>query len=252
LGSQTSEIGAVKPNWFVTFEPKRLEYYRGQLIHADTGLHDQAARLVRQLAEPGSSVVDVGAGAGAFASRLVDMGYSVTALDAEEAEFDCPGVPFHQVDLNRDHLTGLVPSQFDVACCLEVIEHVENPWQLLRSIHSVVRPGGKLVLSTPNTTSFLSRLLFLRSGRFHQFQDEDLVYGHVSPISNFELSQIAARSGWRILEVQPAGYLPVFDLSRVSPRNLILNALRGLAYVVSTGQKRGWALLYAMQRVEAG
>jgi SAM-dependent methyltransferase len=239
----------VTGNWLVTFEPKHLEYYRGRLIHADTRLHDQAAQLVVHVARPGAAVLDVGAGAGAFSTRLMDLGYSVTAVDANEGEFDCPGVPFSRVDLNRDSLSSVLSCQFDLACCLEVIEHVENPWQLLRNLRAIVKPDGKLVLSTPNTTSFLSRLIFLRTGRFHQFQVDDLEYGHINPVSNFELTLIAVRSGWRIVEVLPAGYLPVFDLSSGRPRDLVVNALRGLAYLVSTGQKRGWTLLYVMEPI---
>jgi 2-polyprenyl-3-methyl-5-hydroxy-6-metoxy-1,4-benzoquinol methylase len=240
----------MRRNWLVTFEPKQQEYYRGKLIHADTGLHDQVARAVQAVAPPGGSVLDVGAGAGAFSSRLADLAFDVVAVDANPAEFDCPGVPFFPLDLNTQAISDVVSKQFDVACCLEVIEHVENPWRLLRTIHDVVKPGGKLVLTTPNTTSFLSRLIFLRKGTFHQFQTEDLQYGHVSPISYFELSQIAPRCGWNILDVQPAGYLPVLDLSRLTPRDLLANVLRAAAYAVTAGQKRGWALLYVMERAQ--
>jgi 2-polyprenyl-3-methyl-5-hydroxy-6-metoxy-1,4-benzoquinol methylase len=96
-----------------------------------------------------------------------------------------------------------VRDKFDAACCLEVIEHVENPWKLFRDISETLRPGGRLLLSTPNVASFLSRLIFLRSGKFHQFGTEDIAYGHINPVTPFEMETIADRAGWSVLEMQP-------------------------------------------------
>ena len=53
--------------------------------------------------------------------------------------------------------------------------------------------GVHLLLSTPNITSFLSRALFFLTGRFHQFNNGDLSYGHINPVSAFELEQAATQ-----------------------------------------------------------
>src|SRR5207244_3821228 len=56
-------------------------------------------------------------------------------------------------DLN----TGALPYRsgaFDRATCLEVIEHVIDPLQLLRELHRVLRPAGRLILTTPNIRYF--------------------------------------------------------------------------------------------------
>jgi len=234
-------------NWLINTEAKQPEYYKGILIHADLGLHEQAAEIFQQYMSPSSTVLDVGAGAGAFSLRLQDLGYQVSALDVHADEFTPQDIPFYCLDVDSG-IRSVIQGPFDAVCCLEVVEHLENPWNLLREIHAILRPGGYLLLSTPNTTSFLSRWIFLRTGQFHQFGEEDLAYGHVAPITAFELSVIVQRVGFRLVEIRPGGYLPVFDLTRWTSGVLLRNFFRGIAYLLAKGQKRGWCLFFVMRK----
>ncbi len=234
-------------NWLISTEEKELEYYKGILIHADSRLHEQALHLVQQYVRPGASVLDAGAGAGAFSLRLVDAGYRVVASDVDGVGWQSRSVPFVRADI--DHGLGAFrDSAFDAVCCLEVIEHIENPWQLLREISRVLRPQGQLILSTPNVTSFLSRLSFLRTGEFAQFDEASLAYGHISPVTRRLVSLAATRAGLHVLQVVPGGFLPVFDMTSMRPRLLAHNLLRGLAYLAARGDKRGWCLLFVMAK----
>jgi hypothetical protein len=91
----------------------------------------------------------------------------------------------------------------------------------------------------------------LRSGEFHQFREPDLAYGHINPVTCFELNVIAQRVGWRILDISPGGYLPVLDLTSYRPEAVAMNLLRALAYVVARGHKDGWVLIVTMEKPEA-
>jgi len=236
-------------NWLINTRKKQLEYYKGMLIRADTGVHEQAAALFQEYVPVGARVLDVGAGAGAFSQRLVDIGYSVTALDLDPEKWLPRDIPFLRLDIDAG-ITGSVNATFDATCCLEVIEHVENAWNLLREIYAVLKPGGRLILSTPNTTSFLSRLIFLRTGQFHQFDETDLAYGHINPVTAYEIKVIARRIGWRILEIRPGGYLPVLDFSSLNPKRMAANIVRALIYPFTKGEKRGWCLFFVMEKPE--
>jgi SAM-dependent methyltransferase len=59
-------------------------------------------------------------------------------------------------------------SSFDAVFCVEGIEHLENRYAFLREACRVLRPGGALVLTTPNILSLRSRVRFLGSGFFHK------------------------------------------------------------------------------------
>jgi SAM-dependent methyltransferase len=238
-------------NWLINTEPKELEYYKGILIHADTGVHEQAATLLTKYVPTSAKVLDVGAGAGAFSQRLADLGYNVVALDVDPQKWIPTDIPFLQLNIDAG-IARSVQETVDAVCCLEVIEHVENPWNLLREIYAIIKPGGYLLLSTPNITSFLSRGIFFLTGRFHQFDDGDLSYGHISPISSFELEYAARSLGWEVVDVVGGGSLAVFDFTTMRPVKwtIALNMLRGLAYVMGKGHNRGWCLFYVMRKPE--
>ena len=234
-------------NALLTTEPKQIETYRGITMHADTGLHEQIAVLVDELVPRGSRVLDVGAGAGAFSQRLADAGYEVTAVDVDESKWMATDVRFRVLDV-ADGLKVSVDTEYDAIFCLEIIEHLENPFEFMRDTIEVVRPGGLMFLSTPNVTSFLSRALFFLRGELHQFGPADLSYGHITPMTFHHLETAASRAGWRVVRRVPGGYLPVFDLSSLTIRSLATNVLSGVAALVGRGEKRGWCLVYVLQR----
>jgi 2-polyprenyl-3-methyl-5-hydroxy-6-metoxy-1,4-benzoquinol methylase len=221
-------------------------------MHAHPGLHEELANLVCKYVSKGSSIVDIGAGAGAFSLRLRDSGYDVTALDVDPSKFVNNQVAFRHLDINKG-LAGSLGRQFDAACCIEVIEHIENPWALLRDLHEVVRPGGIVIVSTPHVTNFLSRLSFLRTGDFSSFGPRNLEMGHINPIHPYEFREIIGREGWQFLAETSLGYLPVMDFGSTTlrrlPYKIAANVARLFAYAASSGESRdGWCLAFVLQR----
>lgn len=104
-------------------------------------------------AMPGGRLLDVGCGSGEWMDSMRTMGWQVEGIDFDE----------NAVAAARrkglDVRTGTIDSQnypenaFDVVNLNHVIEHVPDPVGLLREIRRILKPGGKLVLATPNASS---------------------------------------------------------------------------------------------------
>jgi len=231
---------------------KRTEYYNGLVIRADLGLHEQIVGKIQRYLPDGGRVLDLGAGQGALAARLSDLGYQVTAADMDADDFKMTNqVEFEQVNFDSaEEIECFVAGneeQFDAVCGIEVIEHVEDQWRYVRNLKRMLKPGGIMIITTPNVTSWLSRLMFLFKGRFHQFNDEDLSYGHIAPITSFELVLILERTGLQKLEVLPAGTLPPLYCSSV--RMALISLLALLFRPFQTGMLNGWCLLAVARKL---
>jgi SAM-dependent methyltransferase len=231
----------------IHFGNKKLEYYKDILIRADSGLHAQVASEIKRRMPEGAKILDLGAGQGAMSLRLKDLGYQVVASDVDREDFKVGSeVDFHELDMNEESAVSSFQKEykdhFDGLISLEVIEHVENPWSLVRFIHSVLKPGGYAFITTPNITSWLSRWFFLRTGRFHQFLKKDLEYGHVSPISSSSLNYILEKSGFAEISTLPGGTLPPIYLTK-SIDLLFGNLLMLLFRPFSRGIKDGWSII---------
>ncbi len=113
----------------------------------------------------GMRVLDASAGPGASTRALVAMGMRVTATNygPERPEGLPPEAEFTGgVDLNARW--PFEDGAFDGVHLQEIIEHLENPAHTVRECARVLKPGGVLVLSTPNTLNAASRLRFFLSG----------------------------------------------------------------------------------------
>jgi SAM-dependent methyltransferase len=85
--------------------------------------------------------------------RVLDVGCGDRPYDdllagaAEIVGFDVPGNPHADIHGSVDALP-VEDASFDVALCLQVLEHVPDPAAAVRELRRVVRPGGRVLLST--------------------------------------------------------------------------------------------------------
>jgi SAM-dependent methyltransferase len=107
-------------------------------------------------------LLDVGSGTGALSNLFSLLGWNVTACDYDASAMKFPGCRFVQADLNKD--MPFEPGEFDAIVCKQTIEHLENPNHLIREFARVLRPGGSVMISTPNIASLRARWIFLTQG----------------------------------------------------------------------------------------
>jgi len=116
-------------------------------------------------------VLDAGAGEGAFTRRLLEAGHRVSACDLSPGVFRMGGVPFRQADITRR--LPYEDRSFDAVVAVEVLEHVFGHEGFFAECRRILRPGGKLLLSTPNILSLKSRARFLLTGFFYSMHPLD-------------------------------------------------------------------------------
>ncbi len=155
-------------------------------------------------------ILDFGAGKGTLLQSLQTLG--IINLWGADLLSDPSGGRFEwrKEDLNSFPFESL-KNKFDWILCIEVIEHLENPRQILRGISEMLKPGGKLLLTTPNVESYRSLLSFIFRGHFIDFLDSSYP-AHITPMVLMDMKRILQECGLELfhLEYSGRGTLPVW------------------------------------------
>lgn len=148
----------------------------------------------------GLRVLDLPAGNGLLADVLRAQGHQVVCADINRERPD-----FMYVDMSKP--LPFRDGEFDAVVCLEGVEHMLDPAALIAGLTRVTRPGGTLVISTPNVMNFYSRLHFLFTGAPCQFNPGEVREvaphelhdrGHISPLSYYQLRYLFGHFGARV------------------------------------------------------
>lgn len=173
----------------------------------------------------GLAVLDAPCGGGAFSREMEKRGAKVVSLDLFAASSE--GTPIVRADLNK--ALPFPSSHFDRAVCIEGVEHIENPAFLLRELARVIKPGGRLIMTTPNTQNIRSRIKFLLTGIPFWFGGAAAErYGHISPLSVWQMERFAQKAGFGNLRFRVNRLLGGSRL--LSPIFRILGGLSGERY----------------------
>jgi 2-polyprenyl-3-methyl-5-hydroxy-6-metoxy-1,4-benzoquinol methylase len=112
------------------------------------------ARLMFLDRDAPATLADIGCGDGSFLRIMADRGWQVAGVD-----FDAAAVAVargHGLDVTIGTAESLLQGgrRFDVVTASHVIEHLPDPEAFLSRCRELLRPGGKIVLKTPNSASF--------------------------------------------------------------------------------------------------
>ena len=128
----------------------------------------RANYINQKISLDGLKVLDVGCGGGLLAEAFESMGASVTAIDVTEANIEVAklhakqgGKTISYLMTRAEDLVIKEPESFDMVACLEVIEHVPDPGQLIDACAKLLKPQGEMFLSTLNRNprSFVTAIL---------------------------------------------------------------------------------------------
>lgn len=174
--------------------------------------------------------LDFGAGAGNLTRALLSMNRfaQVSAADIMPAPPDLAGkIQWIEQDLNlpiENH-----DEAFDVVISAEVIEHLENPRAMMRDLYRLVRPGGTVIVTTPNNESWRALLALLFRGHFVSFGDTAYP-AHIVALLRKDLERILREAKFDSPDFRfnDDGGLP--RLPSVTWQKISFGLLRGLRY----------------------
>ncbi len=220
-------------DWWVNYLGKHFDYYLDVLSCLNE-------------ADRGASILEIGSVPGQFTAMLKQLGFAVQGVDLDPSRVDGfwrkHDIPVAKVDIEQQELP-FPDAAFDLAIFAEVLEHLRvNPLHALAEIRRVLKPGGRIILSTPNITP-MNRVSFLL-GRSYQgnpvreFQKLEQIghMGHIRLYSLDEVKGLLRHCGFEVRshtfkgKVTASGWVEK-AVARLYPRK---QELRGFVFVVAT------------------
>tara|TARA_Y100000590_G_scaffold190460_1_gene216773 strand:+ start:8596 stop:9297 length:702 start_codon:yes stop_codon:yes gene_type:complete len=166
----------------------------------------------------GKQVLDIGCGGGLLAEVLSDLGAIVTAIDASEKTINVAKAHAKKVGSNVNYIKASLEefskiepkAKFDVITCLEMLEHVPDPLQILKKCSDLLNQDGDLFLSTINRNP-RSYLFAIIGAEYLLNLLPKGTHDYSKFIKPSELSKWLNKSNLNTIEVVGLSYNPITD-----------------------------------------
>ena len=176
------------------------ERARQSLGTSDAAIYRMVAGVLKERHGGGGVLVDVGCGVGQLRSYVREHFTRYIGVDAVRYQDFPADAEFHLVDLDTGK-ASLPDACADAVAAVETIEHLENPRAFMRELVRLVKPGGLVVVTTPNQLSLLSLLTLVVKRRFSAFQDVHYP-AHLTALLEIDLKRIAAECGLSDVQIR--------------------------------------------------
>jgi 2-polyprenyl-3-methyl-5-hydroxy-6-metoxy-1,4-benzoquinol methylase len=230
------------PHWPQSW--KESSFYDRSEIYGEISHHGYAyayenrrretLRLLTEVLSPGARILDVAAAQGNFSLALAELGFDVTWNDLRRELADYVRLKYERGKIeyaagNAFELT--FPTLFDAVLITEIIEHVAHPDDFLAKAAALVRPGGYIVMTTPNGGYFRNRLPKFSECAdptvFESVQFKPNADGHIFLLHVDEIEPLAKRAGLTVDKIRlftnplTAGYVKTEALLKILPRGIV-------------------------------
>ncbi len=196
----------------------------------------QTLRLLDEVLTPGARILDIAAAQGNFSLALAEKGYDVTWNDLRADLADYVRLKYERGNIQYAPGNAFelkFPSPFDAVVITEIIEHVAHPDDFLLKTAQLVRPGGYIVMTTPNGAYWQNPL-----PKFSECSDPSVYEkvqfkpnsdGHIFLLHPDEIPSLASHAGLEVDKLAlfnnplTHGYLKMEMMLRVLPRRIVNN-----------------------------
>ena len=117
----------------------------------------------RSLNKDKISIIEIGSGKGALSKAIREaldaagIAYEMECSDIEPQQINDQNLGFECRQVDAQDKFNL-DKDYDIGIAVELIEHIENPFHLVREFAEVLKPGALLILTSPNILNLSSRL----------------------------------------------------------------------------------------------
>ncbi|MGH7145167.1 MAG: class I SAM-dependent methyltransferase [Planctomycetota bacterium] len=172
-------------------------------------------KFIRRVGDPADlRILDIGCGCGGVvgevekARELVGIELSEVAVETARKNFGHRSdVRFLQMDATKPDFPD---GYFDVAVARELVEHVPEPAKVIAGAHRVVRPGGLLVVTSPNRDSF-----HLRMNRLLGHADFMCSVDHVKEYTYSEMCSMITAAGFQVEAAEGVFFQPYWGIPEI-------------------------------------
>lgn len=213
----------VPPESEILSQYKKNDYYTlpfdsEQRINTENA---RRAKIITKIVK-GGKVLDIGCAKGSFLNIMKKYDYDTFGIEMSGANVEICKDQGHKVfhgDLTS-YYDSTLKQRFNIIACLDVIEHIADPVDFLKKIKSLLEVNSILVLSTPNFSGFVSKLL----GRRDPFI---IPPEHLNFFSKKGLNELVTVVGLRPIKLTTFGFITEEGLNRTVTKYFppILNRL---------------------------
>src|SRR6476469_6265340 len=232
----------LQPHWQQSL--KESNFYDQSEIYGEISHHGYAyayenrrretLSLLTEVLEPGARILDIAAAQGNFSLALAELGFDVTWNDLRAELADYVRLKHERGAINYaagNAFELTFPSLFDAVLITEIIEHVAHPDDFLAKAAALVRPGGYIVMTTPNGGYFKNPLPKFSECDdptiFESIQFKPNADGHIFLLHVDEIEPLAHRAGLSVEKIVlftnplTAGHVKTESLLKLLPRGIV-------------------------------
>ena len=163
----------------------------------------------------GRRVLDVGCGGGLLSEAMAAEGAQVTGIDLSEQLIDIARLHLLESGLKAEYrvisaeaMAAEQPAGFDAVTCMEMLEHVPDPQAIVQACFELLKPGGRLFLSTINRTPAAFALAVVGAEYVARLLPKG-THDYRSFIKPSELAAALRQSGFQLEDVSGLQYNPL-------------------------------------------
>ncbi len=194
-----------------TAPPDEYAYTDVRSNHSHAYLCPSVAEFLRSL-PAGSRILDLGCGNGSLIAEFADWAFELHGVDSSRsgilnATQQWPSVTFHLADVTAKMPPDLPTGHFDAILSTEVIEHIFEPRKFVANAFHLLKPGGKILITTPYH-GYWKNLALALTGRMDKHFTALWDFGHIKFWSRKTLTTLLRDGGFRNLRFSAVGRLP--------------------------------------------